>query len=37
AGKIRPQIDKVFALAEAAQAHAYLEGGAHVGKVMLKP
>ena len=37
AGKIKPQIDRVFPLDEAAQAHAYLEAGAHVGKVMLKP
>lgn len=36
AGKLKPQIDKVFPLAEAAAAHAYLEGGAHVGKVMLE-
>lgn len=35
AGKLRPLIDKTFPLEEAAQAHAYLEGGAHVGKVML--
>ena len=35
AGKLRPLIDKTFPLEDAAQAHAYLEGGAHVGKVML--
>lgn len=35
AGKLRPLIDRTFPLEEAAQAHAYLEGGAHVGKVML--
>lgn len=35
AGKMTPQIDKTFPLAEADKAHAYLEGGAHVGKVML--
>ena len=35
AGTIRPVIDKVFPLAEAAAAHAWLEGGAHVGKVVL--
>ena len=34
-GKLTPQIDKTFPLAEAAAAHAYLEGGSHVGKVML--
>jgi NADPH:quinone reductase-like Zn-dependent oxidoreductase len=37
AGKMKPQIDRVFPLEEVAQAHAYLEGGTHVGKVMLKP
>ena len=36
AGKLKPRIDKVFPLAQAAAAHAYLEGGAHVGKVMLE-
>ncbi len=35
AGKLRPTIDRSFPLAEAAAAHAWLEGGAHVGKVML--
>ena len=34
-GKLAPQIDKTFPLAEAAAAHAHLEGGSHVGKVML--
>jgi putative PIG3 family NAD(P)H quinone oxidoreductase len=34
-GNVKPVIDKVFPLAEAAAAHAYLEGGAHVGKVVL--
>jgi NADPH2:quinone reductase len=34
-GKVKPVIDKVFPLAEAAAAHTYLEGGAHVGKVVL--
>lgn len=37
AGKVRPQVDKTFPLAEAAAAHAHLEGGAHVGKVILVP
>jgi putative PIG3 family NAD(P)H quinone oxidoreductase len=36
AGKIKPQVDKVFPLAEAAAAHAHLEEGAHVGKVILQ-
>ena len=35
AGKVRPQVDATFPLAEAAQAHAHLEGGAHVGKIVL--
>nr|WP_221220963.1 NAD(P)H-quinone oxidoreductase [Phenylobacterium haematophilum] len=35
AGKLKPLIDKTFPLEDAAAAHAYLEGGAHVGKVML--
>ncbi len=35
AGQLKPQIDKTFPLVEAGTAHAYLEGGAHVGKVML--
>ncbi len=32
---VRPRIDATFALAEAARAHAHLEGGGHVGKVVL--
>jgi len=35
AGKVRPQVDRTFPLAEAAAAHAHLEAGAHVGKVIL--
>jgi NADPH2:quinone reductase len=35
AGKVRPQIDKTFPLAQAGAAHAYLEAGAHVGKIVL--
>ncbi|MET3526943.1 NAD(P)H-quinone oxidoreductase [Phenylobacterium koreense] len=34
-GKLRPLVDKTFPLTDAAGAHAFLEGGAHVGKVML--
>jgi NADPH:quinone reductase len=34
-GQVKPVIDTVFPLAEAAAAHAHLEGGAHVGKVVL--
>ncbi|MBW8816412.1 MAG: NAD(P)H-quinone oxidoreductase [Caulobacterales bacterium] len=35
AGKVRPQVDATFPLEEAAKAHAHLEAGAHVGKVIL--
>jgi len=35
AGKIKPVIDRTFPLADAAAAHAYLEAGSHVGKVIL--
>lgn len=35
AGKVRPQVDRTFPLDQAAQAHAYLEEGAHVGKIVL--
>ena len=35
AGKIKPQIDATFPLEKAADAHAHLEAGAHVGKVIL--
>jgi putative PIG3 family NAD(P)H quinone oxidoreductase len=35
AGKVRPMVDRVFPLSEAAAAHAFLESDVHVGKVML--
>jgi NADPH:quinone reductase-like Zn-dependent oxidoreductase len=35
AGDFKPIIDKTFSLTEAAQAHAYLEAGDHLGKVIL--
>jgi NADPH:quinone reductase-like Zn-dependent oxidoreductase len=35
AGKVRPVVDATFPLAEAAKAHAHLEAGAHLGKVVL--
>jgi len=35
AGQVRPYIDRTFPLAEAAAAHAHLESGAHLGKVVL--
>ncbi|HEX8445632.1 MAG TPA: NAD(P)H-quinone oxidoreductase [Sphingomonas sp.] len=34
-GRLKPIIDRTFPLAEAAAAHAYLEAGDHVGKVVL--
>jgi len=34
-GKIRPVIYRTFALEEASQAHALMESGAHIGKIML--
>ena len=35
-GRLRPIVDKVFALEEAAQAHAYMESGVHKGKIVLQ-
>jgi len=35
AGKVKPVIHQVFALDEAAQAHALMESSAHVGKIVL--
>jgi NADPH:quinone reductase len=35
AGSIRPVVDSVFALAEAGKAHARMEGGEHMGKIIL--
>jgi len=35
AGKLKPVVDRTFPLAEAAKAHALLESGAHLGKVVL--
>lgn len=34
-GKLKPVIDKTFPLSEAAAAHARMEGGDHVGKIVL--
>jgi putative PIG3 family NAD(P)H quinone oxidoreductase len=36
-GAVKPVIDRSFPLAEAAAAHAHLESGDHIGKVMLVP
>ncbi|WP_205123600.1 NAD(P)H-quinone oxidoreductase [Cognatilysobacter lacus] len=35
-GAIRVMVDRVFPLADAAQAHAWLESGRHAGKVVLR-
>jgi NADPH2:quinone reductase len=35
AGTIRPVIHRVFPLGQAAQAHALMESGTHIGKIML--
>ncbi len=34
-GRLRPVIDRSFALTDAAAAHAHMESGAHVGKIVL--
>ncbi|NKX43265.1 NAD(P)H-quinone oxidoreductase [Roseicyclus persicicus] len=36
AGRVRPVMDRVFPLAEAAAAHARMESSAHIGKIVLK-
>jgi NADPH:quinone reductase-like Zn-dependent oxidoreductase len=36
AGRLKPIVDRVFPLAEAAAAHAYLESGSQFGKVVLR-
>jgi putative PIG3 family NAD(P)H quinone oxidoreductase len=36
AGKLKPVVDRVFPLAEAAAAHALMESSAHIGKLMLE-
>ena len=35
-GAIRPVMDRTFALADAAAAHARMEAGEHIGKIVLK-
>src|SRR2546423_1306168 len=35
-GRLKPVVDRIFPLAEAAAAHGYLESGAQFGKVVLK-
>jgi NADPH:quinone reductase-like Zn-dependent oxidoreductase len=34
-GTIRPVMDRTFPLAEAGAAHARMEGGDHIGKIVL--
>ena len=34
-GKLRPVMDRAFPLAEAAHAHARMEAGSHIGKIVL--
>ena len=34
-GRLRPAMDRVFPLAEASAAHARMEAGEHVGKIVL--
>jgi NADPH:quinone reductase-like Zn-dependent oxidoreductase len=36
-GEIRPHVDRTFPLAEAAEAHRYIEDRRNVGKVILEP
>ncbi len=36
AGKVRPVVHEVFPAAEAATAHAVMEGGSHIGKLLLR-
>ena len=36
AGTLRPALDRAFPLVEAAAAHARMEAGAHVGKIVLE-
>lgn len=35
-GRLRPVIDSIFALGDAAQAHARMEEGGHIGKIVLE-
>ena len=35
-GRLKPVIDSVFPLDEAAEAHARMEAGDHVGKIVLR-
>lgn len=35
-GRLRPEMDRIFALTDAADAHAHMESGDHVGKIVLE-
>jgi len=35
-GRLKPVVDRVFPFSAAAAAHAYLESGAHIGKIVLE-
>ncbi|MGB5811452.1 MAG: medium chain dehydrogenase/reductase family protein [Polyangiales bacterium] len=37
AGKITPHVDRTFAFEDAGEAHAYIEDGKNVGKVLISP
>lgn len=37
AGRLKAVTDRVFPLAEAAEAHRRMEAGAHIGKILLRP
>lgn len=36
-GRVRPVMDKTFALSDAAKAHSRMEGSTHIGKIVLVP
>ncbi|WP_240903170.1 NAD(P)H-quinone oxidoreductase [Sphingobacterium sp. SGG-5] len=37
AGRFQIQVDRVFPLEQASEAHAYMEASQHIGKIILKP
>jgi NADPH:quinone reductase-like Zn-dependent oxidoreductase len=36
-GAVRPVIDRIFPIAEAADAQRYMEASQHIGKIILQP